>query len=213
MHDNIVKILGKCKDNKNYYIIMERGSIDLANFRMKYIMSEEHVKMVIYGILNGIQKLHKNNICHRDLKPENILFKNNDYNVPILIDFGESIKLNNDNNILISNPLLGTPNYLSPERLLYRKLSGNSFKKSDIWALGIVTLELLLGKHVFDGNNQMIFDEILNFDWNIHKKYIKNEIRELSKNCQDFIRQCLTYDPNKRINVNQALLHEWFTCT
>jgi len=207
-HNNIIKMYACFKDNEYYYIILEYAKIDLAEFRMKCHMNELHVKIVIYRLLKSVQYLHNNNICHRDLKPENVVFKKDNYFDPILIDFGECIRLNNNDNIY-DNELVGTPNYMAPERLQFSKLTRDKYKKSDIWGIGVITFELITGYHLFHGNNnESIYRNILSKNWQWPN--IKLLPYNPSQTCKDFVSNCLEYDTRKRFNAKLALNHEWF---
>ncbi|MDR2777545.1 MAG: protein kinase, partial [Rickettsiales bacterium] len=92
------------------------------------------------GLLEGLKNLHDNGIAHRDIKPANLMC--NKKGEMAIIDFGSAAKTSlND---LDEPAMRGTPEYFSPEShtsgILY------SYKKRDIWALGLTILEVLSGK-------------------------------------------------------------------
>lgn len=74
---------------------------------------------------------------HRDIKPENILIAGDMYKIA---DFGWS-NLNDD----LRNTFCGTPEYLSPEMIMGK---GHN-EKNDIWTLGILWYELMVGESPF----------------------------------------------------------------
>ena len=76
---------------------------------------------------------------HRDLKPQNILLIANNWSDIKLIDFGFSINFITNTNII---NCCGSPKYMAPE-IIKRKTNYN--EKIDIWALGLITYELLTG--------------------------------------------------------------------
>ena len=64
---------------------------DLFCYIGKRAFSEEEVRFLIKGILNGLETLQKADICHRDISPENIMI--DERGRPIIIDFGFSLKI------------------------------------------------------------------------------------------------------------------------
>lgn len=84
----------------------------------------------------AIDYLHQKGIVHRDIKPENVLLDEN-FNVK-LCDFGLSCQI--DSNELRTS-VCGTEEYMSPEVFLRKGYS----KKVDIWCMGILFYEMLMG--------------------------------------------------------------------
>jgi serine/threonine protein kinase len=108
----------------------------------------------MYKILNGVGHLHKFGVLHRDLST-NCIFCDKNYEVKIF-GFEKSKQFQYQFEISSLKPStfgkLNDFNYLSPE-VLYsnfdKKLVGFS-KKSDVWSIGCIFAELLLGKPVFE---------------------------------------------------------------
>jgi calcium-dependent protein kinase len=146
--------------------------------------------------------LHDKNIAHRDLKPENIIFTSSDEQDEInikLIDFGLSKLLDINNGQMVTK--LGTPYYVSPE-----VLEGNYDKKCDLWAIGVIAYILLSGIPPFNGKTEAdVFRKIRCCDFSFPDK----QWSYISDAAKDFISKLLYPDPNKRMNPDQALRHEW----
>ena len=100
---------------------------------------------VILQVACALAAVHAKNIIHRDIKPGNILVDEN-FNVKIT-DFGICHLPCSD--LTITTNILGTPCYLSPEYLA----TGKADQLADIYSLGVVAYELLLGVRPFTGNN------------------------------------------------------------
>ena len=97
-------------------------------------------------IVNAFKEMVSKNIIHRDLKPANILIFD-DYHIK-LTDFGFAKQL-----VDIANPSfytrVGSPLYMSPQIL-----KGDPFSyKCDVWSLGIIIYQLLVGETPWTGEN------------------------------------------------------------
>lgn len=104
---------------------------------------------VAQQVLDALVETHKHNIIHCDLKPENIMLTNvgarND--VVKLIDFGVASMLSNTSEDNERQKLLiGTPQYMAPEQITHGQLG----PWTDIYALGLILIELYTGQFVFD---------------------------------------------------------------
>jgi len=96
-------------------------------------LPEAIVASIAYQMLWGVGYLHFENMLHRDIKPENVLF--NSAGMVKLGDFGIASK--RGEGVQMSNTVIGTTRYMSPERLRGRDYSTSS----DLWSLGLVLLE------------------------------------------------------------------------
>lgn len=86
---------------------------------------------------------HAHGIIHRDVKPANILFHHDC--TPILTDFGIATDVTVDSNLTACGMTIGTPSYVSPEQVQGMATDG----RSDIYSLGIVLYEMLVGQPPF----------------------------------------------------------------
>ncbi|KHG06993.1 hypothetical protein F383_33282 [Gossypium arboreum] len=145
-HSNIISLLGYSSDNDTRFIVyelMENGSLETQLHGPSHGSSLTwHRRMKIaLDTARGLEYLHEHcnpPVIHRDLKSSNILL-DLDFNAK-LSDFGLAVTdaATNKNNLKLS----GTLGYLAPEYLLDGKLTD----KSDVYAFGVVLLELLLGR-------------------------------------------------------------------
>lgn len=115
------------------------------------------VVRIVRQVADALGEAHAAGIVHRDLKPENIHFSTK--KSPIqpfvkVLDFGLA-KLRdsaNDGAITARNTTVGTPAYLAPE---VAKLNGVADWRSDLYALGVITFEMLAGERPYDDVNPM----------------------------------------------------------
>jgi eukaryotic-like serine/threonine-protein kinase len=137
-HPNIVKLYGEGKWEKGLYIAMEwiRG-ISLRQFIMQQSLSLRRAIEIILQVAYALHHLHSHSIVHRDLKPENILITE-EGGIKV-IDFGIA-QIGSDKS---SQGIMGTPNYMSPEQ---KEDASKASFASDIYSLGVISYELILGK-------------------------------------------------------------------
>ena len=172
-HKNIIHFEAIKQTVHNFYIITEYcnggGLYDCLNkYRKIYkkAFSEEIVQHLMRQIVDGIKYIHSKKIMHRDLKLENILVnfddENDKKNLKMLkatikiIDFGFATYLGSKN---VRYSTLGSPINMDP--ILLKKMADkNGFtknmgydEKADIWSLGTVCYELLIGEGVFNAQN------------------------------------------------------------
>lgn len=102
---------------------------------------------------SGMAEAHAHGIVHRDLKPPNLFCSVNDGDAKVkVLDFGISkVLLEGENKgVTHTTTTFGTPTYMSPEQIQSAK---NVDSRADIWSLGVILYELLVGFPPFDGDN------------------------------------------------------------
>lgn len=148
---HIVKIydFNQTKDNK-YYIVMEyiKGTT-IKEYIKKYgKFSPEEVVNITKQILNALGYAHKKNVIHRDIKSNNIMITDN--KIIKIMDFGiAKLSHGEEKNLTHAGTVLGTTYYIAPEFLT----KGNPENNSDIYSLGIVLYEMLVGNVPFKGES------------------------------------------------------------
>ncbi len=107
-----------------------------------------HAVTLMRDVAIALGAAHRAGIYHRDLKPDNVLIDGS--GVPWIADFG--LAISESEQAQRKGEIAGTLIYMSPEQIQGRAdwLDG----RSDIWALGIMLYELLLGKPPFTGKNR-----------------------------------------------------------
>ena len=200
----IIKYIEAFENYDNIYIFMEYcPGGTLYNFLKKrnFQLKESLAAKIIYEICLAIFYFHSYGIAHRDLKPENILMtsEENDADIRIL-DFGLG-KIIGPNQ-KCSEPY-GTIYYCAPEIILNKPYT----KIVDLWSLGIISYILLYGRLPFWDKEKKTLKKYIVKYRPIYRGY---DLADISEEGINFVQNLLVKDPNKRMNVSQALKHKWF---
>ncbi|KAJ7321916.1 putative serine/threonine protein kinase [Mycena albidolilacea] len=164
---------------------------------------EADAASLVRTILTAVAYIHKGGIVHRDLKPENLLFRTPAEDADIMIaDFGLS-RIMEEEKLSLLTEICGTPGYMAPEIFLK---TGHS-KPVDVWAMGVVTYFLLAGYTPFDRDTPKLeMEAIIAGDYKFEpEEYWAN----VSDTARDFVRACLTIDPERRPTAAECLDHKW----
>ncbi|KAG2276853.1 hypothetical protein Bca52824_059408 [Brassica carinata] len=170
MHRNLVKLYGCCFEKHHRLLVYEylpNGSLDYALFGGdKTLHLDWSTRFEIcMGVARGLAYLHEEasvRIVHRDVKAGNILLDSN--LLPKVSDFGLA-NLYDDKKTHISTRVAGTIGYLAPEYAM----RGHLTEKTDVYAFGIVALELVSGRKNSDVNLGNEKKYLLEWTWNLHE--------------------------------------------
>jgi serine/threonine protein kinase len=150
-HVNIVKLHEYFSSEKNFYLVQELcNGGDLNKFIRKHKRLDENLSQsFLIQLINGISFLQDKNYIHRDLKPANVLLSEfSDHAILKLADFGFAKELSSITSL--TQTRCGTPLYMAPEILESRDYDG----KADIWSIGCIFYEMLVGTSPFKGINE-----------------------------------------------------------
>jgi aurora kinase len=225
-HLNIAKFYASFKENSDVIIAMEyiKGFTlrEYLNMNGGTLSESEAVNMVMRPIVRVLTYLHDLGIVHRDLKPENIMITTDGHLK--LIDFGLAINVNEEHPMTRA----GTLAYMAPEILMPPeddhphinthnthnthttppenavRVATKYDKSVDVWALGVIAYELIVGSTPFSSTTMNGY--LLNLSK--RKVYIPLNISKLA--C-DFILKTLVWDKHERPIVNNLAHHPWLT--
>ncbi|AVH74616.1 Stk1 family PASTA domain-containing Ser/Thr kinase [Weissella koreensis] len=145
VHPNIIQVYDFGESNQLQFLVSEyvKGE-DLK----RYIASHHPLTItrtleIMDDVLAGVAMAHSHNIVHRDLKPQNILI--DESSRAKITDFGIALA-QSSLGLTKTDVAIGSIHYMSPEQVK----GGMATTRSDIYALGIILYEMLVGKVPFD---------------------------------------------------------------
>jgi len=159
-------------------------------------MMEDDLVPIIDQLMKILTYVHDQGVVHCDLKPANIIV---DDDQVLLIDFGVAQKR------MITKVLTyaqGSPAYIAPE-----VWDGHYTEHADIWSVGIIVYECLVGCRPFDHMKARDWMRLIAAGYD--KKHDKIERMHCSESAKDFCRNLLKLKPNQRLTAEEACTHKW----
>ncbi|XP_060670416.1 probable LRR receptor-like serine/threonine-protein kinase At1g56140 [Ziziphus jujuba] len=194
-HRNLVQLYGCCHEGNNLILVYEymaNNSLEHVLFGSKNLALKWSTRFnICLGIARGLAYLHEESqlrIIHRDVKASNVLLDSN--LIPKISDFGLA-KLFDTQKTHISTQVSGTAGYLAPEYAMRGQLT----EKTDIFAFGVLALEIVSGRP----NSDMNLDEektfLLGWVWKLYKEGRELEVVDsaitLSESNEEQIRRVI----------------------
>ena len=199
--DHILRFIDMETSKDTVYIVLEYcGGGDLSQFIKRHgRMDESAAKRFMLQLARGLRAMRKAQLVHRDLKPQNLLLTSDDLNAELKIaDFGFARYIRESEGM--ADTVCGSPLYMAPEVLNYQKYDA----KADLWSVGAILFEMLVGAVPFTGQNQV---QLLR---NIQKTEFKIPMhiaQELSPECIALLRGLLHRDAKDRISFEEFFNH------
>jgi serine/threonine-protein kinase len=145
MHTNIATVFDYGEDDGLAFLVMElvEGEPLSAILNKRGPLPPHEVRSIMGQAALALGVAHEARVVHRDIKPANIMVRED--GLVKLTDFGIARALDASGHTQ-HGEMLGTPNYISPEQALGHAATG----ASDLYALGVVAHEMLVGQRPFD---------------------------------------------------------------
>ena len=191
-HPNIVEMYDVGEENGQYYIVMEFvEGITLQRFIKKQgALTVPEVIDIMLQLTAGLACAHDAYIIHRDIKSQNILILDN--GLVKITDFGIAMAMNNSQ-LTQTNSLLGSAHYLPPEQVGGK----GATMKSDIYSLGILMYEMLVGRIPFNGENQV---EIIMKHMQEELPSVRKKNNKIPQSVENIILKATAKNPQNRYN-------------
>lgn len=195
-HKNILRLYGYFHDKQRVYLILEyapKGTLfnELQRQPNKRL-DERTTARYIRALADALIYLHQRDVIHRDIKPENLLL-GHDGELKIA-DFGWSVHAPQSER----TTLCGTLDYLPPEMVMDQPHT----KYVDLWSLGVLCFEMLVGQAPFaTTNNAETYESIVKAKFRVPDF--------LSGAAKHLIEKLMVVDAVKRMPLEVVCVHPW----
>jgi mitogen-activated protein kinase 1/3 len=237
-HENIIsirEILAPSERDSfdDVFVVFELMPADLNRvLRAPIPLSQDHIRWLMYQLLQALHYMHSCNVLHRDIKPNNIMI--NELCDLRVIDFGLArLAYNQQEDMACWTDYVATRWYRAPELIM--SYSSKYSAAIDIWSAGCIFAELLnRGKPLFPGMNSFEQLELIvkllgtpdeESIAKVRNQRVRQHLRSLPPrppkpldtvfpdappDALDLLRNLLQFDPSKRLTALEALQHVYF---
>ena len=209
-HPNTIKFydFGSTADGTLYIAMEFVAGKPLSDVILQGPLSPERVIKIMRQVCGALDEAHLQGIIHRDLKPDNLILTDRagETDFVKVLDFGiaartESADAQKEQKLTQQGMVLGTPPYMSPEQFTGKALDS----RSDIYSLGVMTYEMLVGRLPFDADTP--------WQWatqHMSVQPIPFEVSAPAKNIPDAMRKAILRALSKHKEDRQASAREFF---
>ncbi|KAI8871351.1 hypothetical protein GQ42DRAFT_4659 [Ramicandelaber brevisporus] len=217
-------VMELCSGGSLYQLLMNKRRQSSTNNSHDHLLGFTEAQSAQYmrAVLNGVAYLHENGVVHRDIKCANVLV--DECGVVKLVDFGISIRINNDNSngsnnknnndnnndhgsINISNKYteerIPSVYWLAPEVIMTNSITTSS----DVWSIGCLSIEMITGHPPYYEMepNAAMFKIATNQNITLPNN--------ICTNLREFMMSCLKFNPLLRPSAHNLIGHEWISST
>lgn len=204
-HPGIVQIYEVLTDTVSPAIVMELiTGPSLQAFLAGGVSTERVTATFVAELCEAVQYAHDQRIVHRDLKPSNILLRRKpgvgaaaatrDLSAwdPVITDFGTG-RIDGDETITVAGQIVGTPAYMAPEQA--RGSEEGKEAAVDIYGLGVVLYELLVGRPPFLADSPIVLLDLVKRGEPASPRLLRED---LSQDLENICLKCLSPVPSDR---------------
>lgn len=198
-HKNILRLYGYFHDKQRVYLILEyspKGTLyNMLQSQPERRVDEATAAGYVHSLADALLYLHLRDVIHRDIKPENLLLGHD--NELKIADFGWSVHSPQS----MRTTICGTMDYLPPEMIRGQQHNASV----DLWSLGVLCYEMLVGYAPFHGTNTDGTDQTM-FNISAAKYTVPATISGAAKHLMS---RLMVVNPTGRIPLNQVMVHPW----
>lgn len=195
-HPNLCRVLDSGEDDSLGWVVMElvNGMPMTDLLSSSRTLSPQLILSILKQTALALQVVHDAKVVHRDIKPANIMIEGDGH--VKLTDFGIS-RASDQTTLTQPGMVMGTAQYLSPEQAMGKPAT----PAGDLYALGIIAYEALVGRRPFTGSSQV---EIAAAQVN---EAVPQMPETIPKPLRDLVMQLLEKDPSLRPQSAAELAH------
>ena len=198
-HKNLVQVIDYIEDSRGLFLVMEYvdgSSLDRALAKLNGPMDPTEALGIMHQITVGLAAIHEAGVLHRDLKPANILLPR-EGGVKIC-DFGLATLMTEQDALTH-----GTARYMAPELYGGENVDG----RADLYSLGFVTYEMLVGRPAFEDAFKTVLRDQRNqalrwMKWHTNSRLTAPAITKLNPDVPqefaDIVARLMDKDPTQR---------------
>ena len=193
-HPNIVQVMDFGDENGAYYIVMELLSgPDLSSvLRQEKQITLSATANLLHGIADALDYAHQKGLVHRDIKPSNVMLDSSTTpSRAVLTDFGIA-KISDAHTKITNTGMVGTFDYIAPEQI---QASAEVDGRADIYALGVMTYQMLTGRLPFERPNT---GALLLAHLNAPPPDAREMVHNLSRQTAQSIQKTMAKEPKAR---------------
>jgi eukaryotic-like serine/threonine-protein kinase len=200
-HPNIVPIYEVGEVGTQSFLTMrliEGGTLAQHIAKSNGNIPQQEAATLLSKIARAVHYAHQHGVLHRDLKPGNVLLDSR--NEPMLTDFGLAKLCEKESTLTLTQGLLGTPAYMSPEQAAGHTKALTT--AADVYGLGAILYELLTGRPPFAGGTTL---ETVRLVVEQEPKRPSSVNHEVARDLEVICLKCLDKAPSRRYGSAEAL--------
>ena len=178
-HPGIVPVhdVGSTENCPCYVVSKYIEGVDLSTKLKQHRLKYREAAELVATVAEALHYTHEQGLVHRDVKPGNILIGKD--GKPYVVDFGIALR---EENIGKGPKYAGTPAYMSPEQA--RGEGHRVDGRSDVFSLGVVFYELLVGRKPFKGDTKAeLLEQVTSYEARPLRQYDEKLPKELERIC------------------------------
>ena len=191
-HPNIVKVFDTFSQDGTFCIVMELIDGKSMAHHLEDKPPTETLMEYVLQVTRALEFAHSHGVVHRDLKPENILITKDGQ--AKVTDWGLARSIEEEKGLTKTGVIVGTPEYMAPERIMTAKTS----PASDIYSLGCILFEIIEGQPPFVSKELSVVVQS-----HLHKS--PSKIFKGPLGCSLLVNRLLSKEPQQRMTASEVI--------